>query len=96
LIVSLYFSRTKKLLSSTNTTAVSKSPRKGKKCHAKEENNQPVEINSLPIQSRRETRNSAKAAALLKQKENSDKITEDNKRKLMYVYLVITHYTKYI
>jgi len=97
LIVSFFlFSRTKKLLSSTDTTtAISKSPRKGKKCHAKEENTQAVEINSLPIQSRRETRNSAKAAALLKQKENSDEITEDNKRKFMYVYLVMTHYTEY-
>lgn len=78
--------RTKKLLSSTTDTTVAKQ-RKGKKCDIKEENNQATEINSLPIQSRRETRNSAKAAALRKQKENSDEITEDNKRKLMYVFI---------
>ncbi|CAI6351201.1 unnamed protein product [Macrosiphum euphorbiae] len=57
--------------------------RKGKKCNIKEENNQAPEINSLPIQSRRETRNSAKAAALRKLKENTDEIIEDNKRKLI-------------
>lgn len=84
LIVSFLVFRTKKLLSTAGATG-SKPPRKGKKCHAKEENKQTVEINSLPIQSRRETRNSAKAAALRKQKENSDEITEDNKRKLEYV-----------
>lgn len=59
--------------------------RKGKKCNIKEENNQAPEISSLPIQSRRETRNSAKAAALRKLKENTDEIIEDNKRKQMYV-----------
>ncbi|XP_027843779.1 uncharacterized protein LOC114124659 isoform X2 [Aphis gossypii] len=57
--------------------------RKGKKSNIKEENNQAPEINSLPIQSRRETRNSAKAAALRKLKENTDEIIEDNKRKLI-------------
>lgn len=51
----------------------------------KEEINPVTEINSLPIQSRRETRNSAKAAALRIKKESSDEIVEDNKRKLMYV-----------
>lgn len=50
----------------------------------KEEENRTTETNSsLPIQSRRETRNSAKAAALLrKQIENSEESIEDNKRKL--------------
>lgn len=58
--------------------------RKGKKCNLKEENNQATEVNSLPIQSRRETRNSTKAA-LNKQKENPGETIENNKRKLMYV-----------
>lgn len=84
-----FFFRTKKLLSSTTDTTVAK-PRKGKKCHLKEENNQVTEINSLSIQSRRETRNSVKAAALRKQKENSDEIIENNKRKLMYVSYYIS------
>ncbi|VVC32044.1 Hypothetical protein CINCED_3A007716 [Cinara cedri] len=70
----------KKLLSTTETVA---KRRKGKKCDIKEEMNQVTEINSLPNQSRRETRNSAKAAALLKQKESSDEMVEDNKRKFV-------------
>lgn len=69
------------MLSTTDTVA----KRKGKKCHSKDENNQATEIISLPIQSRRETRNSAKAAAMRKLKENSDELIEDNKRKLKYV-----------
>ncbi|XP_016658927.1 uncharacterized protein LOC100165535 isoform X2 [Acyrthosiphon pisum] len=70
----------KKLANADDTVA---KRRKGKKCNIKEENNQAPEINSLPIQSRRETRNSAKAAALRKLKENTDEIIEDNKRKLI-------------
>lgn len=51
----------------------------------KEDDNQITEINVLPVQSRRETRNSTKVA-LCKQKEVSpDEITE-NKRKLLYVF----------
>ncbi|XP_022168419.1 uncharacterized protein LOC111032416 isoform X1 [Myzus persicae] len=68
----------KKLVSTDDTVT---KRRKGKKCNIKEENNQAPEISSLPIQSRRETRNSAKAAALRKLKENTDEIIEDNKRK---------------
>lgn len=76
----------KKLLS---TTELVTKPPKGKKCHLKDENNQAIEINVLPTQSRRETRNSAKAAAAFhKQKENSDEIIKNNKRKLMYVTLI--------
>lgn len=53
----------------------------------KEDDNQITEINVLPVQSRRETRNSTKVAALCKQKEVSpDEITENNKRKLLYVF----------
>lgn len=78
----LFFRGPKKLLSTTDTVT----KRKGKKCHIKEDNNQATEIISLPLQSRRETRNSAKAAALRKQKVNSDEIIEDNKRKLKYVH----------
>lgn len=63
--------------------------RKGKKCNLKEEINQATEVNSLPIHSRRETRNSTKAA-MSKQKENPDEPIEDNKRQLMYVVLI--HY----
>lgn len=64
--------------------------RKGKKSLIKEEvNNQATELNSsLPTQSRRETRNSTKTAALLKHKDNSDEIIDDNKRKLPYVFLL--------
>lgn len=70
----------KKLVSTGDTVT---KRRKGKKNNIKEENNQAPDINSLPIQSRRETRNSAKVAALRKLKENSDEIIEDNKRKLI-------------
>lgn len=79
----LYSRGPKKLL--TTTELVTKRP-KGKKCHVKEEHNQAAEINLLPTQSRRETRNSVKAAAAFqKQKENSDEIIKNNKRQLMYV-----------
>lgn len=56
-------------------------------------------MNALPIQSRRETRNSTKVAALCKQKEDSpDEIIENNKRKLMYVFynIIFTKYKNYI
>lgn len=51
----------------------------------KDENNQANDLSALATQTRRETRNSAKAAAMRKQKENSNEIADDNKRKLMYV-----------
>jgi len=68
----------KKLL---NTDIVAKRY-KGKKSLSKEEISQVTEINSLPIQTRRETRNSAKAAALCKQ-EDSDETITNNKRKFI-------------
>lgn len=80
-IIFFSFRGPKKLL---NTTSTAVKPKKGKKCQIKEENSHAIEINSLPTQSRRETRNSIKAAALHKH-ENSDKIIEDNKRKFTYV-----------
>lgn len=89
----LYSRGPKKLL--TGTELVTKRP-KGKKCHVKEENNQAAEINVLPTQSRRETRNSVKAAAAFqKQKENSDEIIKNSKRQLMYVSL-ISYYTNFL
>lgn len=48
-------------------------------------------IKSISIQSRRETRNSAKAAAMRKKKENTCTIVEDNKQKLMYVPYLFLH-----
>lgn len=67
--------------------------RKGKKSLTQEESNQTTEINSLPIQSRRETRNSTKASKVRKRKESSCTTVEDNKQKLKYVsYLFLSHY----
>lgn len=86
-----YFRGPKKLSNTTNTVV----KRKGKKCHTKQENYQASEIIALPIQSRRETRNSAKVAALRKLKENSDDVVEDNKRKLKYIFFIIKIYKLY-
>lgn len=84
----------KKLLITAGTVAKRS---KGKKCHLLEGNHQGTEVNALLPQSRRETRNSAKAAALQKQKEESpEEIIKDNKRKLMYIlYSCINFRVKY-
>lgn len=65
---------------------------KGKKCNLVEENHQVTEVNTS-LKSRRETRNSAKAAALQKQKgESFQGIVENTKRKLMCVLYLCINY----